>query len=210
MIGRWVYRNWLLLAVVVLALAARSSLADHYVVPSGSMEPTLLPGDRVLVDKTAYGLRMPFTMLVLGTHRSPERGDVVVFDSPRDGTRLIKRVVALPGDRIALRSGRLTVNGESLSDPLEPGVERFGDEAIRLDLRRGGGRDIRPTTVPPGHVLALGDSRGNSRDSRHFGFVPMGSLYARAIAIYYRSGHGIVWLPLSTTAEGGAVRAADS
>jgi len=204
---KWARENWPLLVVVLLALAARSSLADHYVVPSGSMEPTLLPGDRVLVDKTAYGLRLPFTLYVLGEHRAPDRGDVAVFDSPRDGTRLIKRVVALPGDRIALRAGYLTVNGESLSNPLEPGVERFGGDAIRLELRHGGGRDLRPTTVPPGHVLVLGDARGNSRDSRHFGFVPMSSLYARAMAIYYRSGDGLVWLSLSTAAEREGVRA---
>jgi signal peptidase I len=174
------------------------------------MEPTLLPGDRVFVDKTAFGLRFPFTMSVLGARQAPERGDVVVFDSPRDGTRLIKRVVALPGDRVALRAGALTVNGEELSSELEPGVERLGDRTVRLDLRRGGGRDIPPTIVPPGHVLVLGDSRGNSRDSRHFGFIPMSSLYARAVAIYYRSGDGVVWLPLSSALDRGAVRAVDS
>jgi signal peptidase I len=198
---KWARENWPLLVVVFLALAARSSLADHYVVPSGSMEPTLLPGDRVLVDKTAYGLRLPFTLHVLGDHRAPDRGDVAVFDSPRDGTRLIKRVVALPGDDIALRSGYLIVNGKSLSDPLEPGVEHFADEAILLGLHHGGGPDIRPTRVPPGHVLVLGDSRGNSRDSRYFGFVVMSALYARAVAIYFRSGDGIVCLPLSAAPE---------
>src|SRR5690606_26076009 len=77
-----------LIALIALLTAARSSLADHYYVPSGSMEYTLLPGDRVIVDKTAYGLRIPFTTIDLIDGDPPERGDVAVFDSPRDGTRL--------------------------------------------------------------------------------------------------------------------------
>src|SRR5262245_139681 len=81
-------------ALAILCLfAARSSLADHYVVPSGSMERTLFPGDRVVVDKRAYGLHMPFSLLKVGSGASPARGDVVIFNSPIDGTRLIKRVV---------------------------------------------------------------------------------------------------------------------
>src|SRR4051794_41381050 len=96
---------------IVLLLAARSSLADHYVVPSGSMEPTLLPGDRVLVDKQAYGFRLPFTLVKLSQGARVAHGDVVVFDSPADGTRLIKRVVALPGDMVEVSGGARTING---------------------------------------------------------------------------------------------------
>ncbi|MGH0035692.1 MAG: signal peptidase I [Myxococcota bacterium] len=184
-------------ALILLLLAARSSLADHYVVPTGSMEPTLHPGDRVLVDKTAYGVRIPFTDWNVTALREPRRGDIAVFDSPEDGTRLIKRVVAVAGDRVSVTDGRLTINGRSLTSPLEPGVERYPDRAVRLDLRFGGGPDVPPTTVPEGHVLALGDSRGNSRDSRFFGFVPARRLYARALGIYFRSGDGLVWLSLT-------------
>ena len=103
---------------IVLLLAARSSLADHYVVPSGSMEPTLLPGDRVLVDKQAYGFRLPFTLLKLSEGAGVARGDVVVFDSPADGTRLIKRVVALPGDVVEVSAGHVTIKqpGRRLND----------------------------------------------------------------------------------------------
>ena len=189
--------SWPLVLVALVVLAARSSLADHYAVPTGSMEPTLLPGDRVLVDKTAYGLRLPFTDWMLYLLESPRRGDVVIFDSPEDGTRLIKRVVALPGDLVSLESGRLRINGRPLADPASPRRERFCAHAVELDLRFGGGVDIVPTRVPPGHVLVLGDSRGNGRDSRFFGAVPIEGLYARALGIYYRSGEGPVWLPLS-------------
>src|SRR5690606_24612484 len=99
--------------VVLLALmtAARSTLADHYYVPSGSMEYARLPGDSVIVDKTAYGLRIPLTKIDLVDGDGPERGDIAVFDSPRDGTRLIKRIVAVGGDLVSVKDGLLTVNG---------------------------------------------------------------------------------------------------
>ena len=175
--------NWPLLAVVFLILAARSSLADHYVVPTGSMEHTLVPGDRVLVDKTAYGLRVPFTDVVVRDGATPQRGDVVIFDSPEDGTRLLKRVVAVGGDRVRLAGGRLEVNGVLQDEPA-------------LNLGYGGGPDITDTLMPAGQVLVLGDSRGNSRDGRFFGFLPADALYARALRIYYRSDDGFVWRPL--------------
>jgi len=180
---------------IALLLAARSSLADHYVVPSGSMEPTLLPGDRVLVDKHAYGFRLPFTLLKL-SQGEPARGDIVVFDSPDDGTRLIKRLVALPGDLVEVRGGHVTINGTpAASDPRSPD-ELLDRRAVTLNLNFGGGPDVAPTRVPPGQVFVLGDARGNSRDSRYFGYVPESAIYARAARVYYRSQAGFVWLPL--------------
>ena len=164
-------------------LVTRSSLADHYVVPSGSMEPTLVPGDRVVVDKRAYGLRVPFTLVRLTSGQAPARGDVVIFDAPGDGTRLIKRVVALGGDLLEVRGGRVFVNH----------VEA---DAGPVNLRRGGGPDVAPVRLPAGHVFAMGDFRGNSRDSRFFGFVPQDRIYARATAIYYRAEEGFTWRPL--------------
>lgn len=194
---KWLRDNAHLLLVLLIVMAARSSLADHYVVPSGSMEPTLLPGDRVLVDKRAYGLRLPFTDFALTERARPEAGDVVIFDSPHDGTRLIKRVVAVAGDRVSLREGRLAVNGRTLEDPAQPWVERFGDHRVTLDLTHGGGPDIAPTSVPAGHVMVLGDSRGQSSDSRYFGFVNADTLYARALRVFHRDREGFVWRRLS-------------
>jgi signal peptidase I len=172
---------------MLLLLVARSSLADHYIVPSGSMEPTLLPGDRVVVDKRAYGVRVPFTLVKMDEGHGPARGDVVIFDSPADGTRLIKRVVAIAGDVVEVKAGHAIVNGVP---------EAYREHAVRLNLRSGGGPDMVPARVPAGQVFVLGDARGNSRDSRFFGFVAASGIYAKALRVYYRSDNGLVWLPL--------------
>jgi signal peptidase I len=190
-------REWATLALFLLLLAlTRTSLANHYQVPSGSMEPNLRPGDRVVVNMLAYGLRVPFTDIELIDRGEPQRGDVVVFKSPDDGTRLIKRVVAVGGDQVALIDGRLWIDGQPLHDANASDIEHFGDRDVPLDLRHGGGPDIFDTTVPQGMALVLGDHRGNSRDGRYFGLVPMDSLYGKAVAVYWRSGEGPGWTRL--------------
>lgn len=137
---KWIRSDAFQIAMlVVLMTIVRSSLADHYHVPTGSMEDSLVPGDRVLVDKTAYGLRVPLTTLDVYGSRSPNRGEIAVFDSPVDGTRLIKRIVAVGGDAVALEDGRVSINGEPLGSVA---VERFGDREALLNLRDGGGPDI--------------------------------------------------------------------
>lgn len=180
-----------LVAMVVLLFAARSTLADHYYVPSGSMEYTLMSGDRVLVDKRAYGLRVPFTGYKLAEGARVTRGEVVIFDSPRDGTRLIKRIVAVPGDRVELRSGRLVINGQPMAGG--DSVEMFGARTAQLNLLAGGGPDVYVDGVPEGMLLAVGDHRGNSLDGRMFGWVAEEDVYGRAIAVYYRRGERFVW-----------------
>jgi signal peptidase I len=180
----WLRENKGFLFFMFMMVAARSSFADHYLVPSGSMEDTLFPGDRVIVDKRAYGLRIPFTLVKVTRGEAPARGDVIIFDAPDDGTRLIKRIVAVGGDRLEVRGGHVLVNG------------RPADDKAHLDLRSGGGPDVMPVTVPAGHVFAMGDFRGNSRDSRFFGFVREDTIYAKASHVYYRSGEGFVWKPL--------------
>ena len=190
--------NWtselISLAVVLAAVTvARSSLADHYYVPSGSMEYSLMPGDRVIVDKTAYGVRIPLTKIDMFGAATPRRGDIAVFDSPRDGTRLIKRIVAIGGDSVSLVKGQLTINGQPLGDDR---VEHFGDRNALLDMDDGGGPDIHDMQIPPGKVLAIGDHRGNSLDGRFWGLIDERELFGRAIAIYYRSNDGFVWKPL--------------
>jgi signal peptidase I len=188
--------NASVLVVIAVIAVARGSFADHYVVPTGSMEPTLMPGDRVLVDKTAYGWRLPYTHVELGGDASPRAGDVVIFDSPEDGTRLVKRVVAVAGDRVAVRGGHLEVDGRPLSPPGAPDVERFPSGEVHLSLVHGGGPDLEPTEVPPGRLLVMGDARGNSRDGRIFGFVDEEAVYARALRVFYRRGERFVWKPL--------------
>lgn len=189
--GREAAQMLMLLAVI---LAARSSLADHYIVPSGSMEYTLMVGDRVVVDKRAYGLRLPFTRMELTKGDTVGRGEVVIFDSPRDGTRLIKRIVAVGGDEILILAGRIYINGKPLAT--DTGVDRFGPRDAHLNLSHGGGRNLHIEQIPDGMVLAVGDHRGNSLDGRIFGLVPEADIYGRALAVYYRRGENLVWKEL--------------
>ena len=182
--------------MVVCMLAARSSFADHYLVPSGSMEYTLIPGDHVLVDKMAYGLRLPFSNIKLSTGDAVRRGEVVIFDEPGSGTRLIKRAVAIGGDLVSLRDGWLTINGEPLATGDNATTEAFGDHIARLNLSYGGGPDIRAGRVPAGMVLVIGDARGNSRDGRYFGLIPEREIYGKAISVVYRADEGLVWKSL--------------
>jgi signal peptidase I len=181
---KWLRDNKAFLFFMFALLASRSSFADHYVVPSGSMERTLFPGDRVVVDKRAYGVRIPFTLTRVIDGEAPARGDVIVFDAPNDGTRLIKRIVAVGGDLLEVRDGHVYIDGSE------------GEKQIPVELKMGGGPDVAPVRVPPGHVFVMGDFRGNSRDSRFFGFIREDEIYAKAARVYYRSGEGFVWKPL--------------
>ena len=192
--AKWWISELISLAIVLAAVtAARSSLADHYYVPSGSMEYSLMPGDRVIVNKMSYGLRIPLTKIDIIGSSTPERGEIAVFDSPEDGTtRLIKRIVAIGGDHVVVDNGQLSINGEPLGDRQ---VEHFGERDALLNLRSGGGPDFE-IDVPEGMVLAMGDHRGNSNDGRKFGLIDERELFGRAVAIYYRRGDGFTWMPL--------------
>lgn len=176
----------------------RTAIADWNPVPSGSMRPTILEGDVVLVNHLAYDLKLPLTNLSLARLGEPRRGDIVTFDSPQDGVRLIKRLVALPGDVVELRDGVLSINGvpaqyskvHEVLEPVSPGVglpavratERWDDRdhAVQYLDSLPNRRQAGPLTVPPGHYYMLGDNRDNSGDSRYFGPVPRALLIARA------------------------------
>jgi len=193
----WFRSEWLpTLLLIIMALAARSSLADHYFVPTGSMEYSLMPGDRVVVDKTAYGLRIPFTKIDAFEVGAPRRGEIAVFDSPQDGTLLIKRIVAVGGDYVQLRDGRLWIDGVLHSAARNANIEQHGRREARLNLTAGGGPDIPGLRIPANVVLVLGDHRGNSFDGRFFGLVPERELYGRAVGVYYRRDSGFVWRKL--------------
>jgi len=191
---QWWISEAISLAIVLAAVtAARSSLADHYYVPSESMEYSLMPGARVVVNKMAYGLRIPLTKIDILGSSTPTRGEIAVFDSPQDGTtRLIKRIVAIGGDRVSVAAGQLSINGQPLGDRR---VEHFGEREALLNLGRGGGPDYE-IDVPQGMVLAMGDYRGNSNDGRMFGLIDERELFGRAVAIYYRRDDGFTWQPL--------------
>jgi len=179
-------RPWVpaLIAVSVL-LCTRSSIADHYVVPSGSMEPTVLTGDRIVVDKLAYGLRVPLTNLRVSEGSEPARGDVIVVASPETGIILLKRIAAVPGDMVEVIGGRVWIDGSPL----------LSDLGESISLERGGGPDLSRRRIPEGQYLLLGDNRGDSRDGRIFGLVDRGAILGRAVAVYARDGTP-TWLGL--------------
>jgi signal peptidase I len=184
-----------LLLALVLVTAARSSLADHYYVPSGSMENTLFAGDRVVVDKTAYGLRIPYTKIDVIEGAHPKPGEVAVFDSPADGILLIKRIVAVGGQVVSLHGGHLVIDGIALETGTSEN-EQFGERLAALNLADGGGPPIDRLVIPPGKLLAIGDHRGNSLDGRYWGLIDERELYGRAVAVYFRRGDGFVWKKL--------------
>ena len=178
-----------ILFFVLLMVVFRSSWADWNDVPSGSMDPSILVGDRILVDRAAYDLRVPLFGQRLLTFADPVRGDVVVFESAAADKRLVKRVIGVPGDVVAMRGNALVLNGEPLAYRL---VSRAGHgavfeeslpgtpHAIRLSATPSPRASFDPVTVPAGHYLVLGDNRDSSADSRAFGFVPREEIIGRS------------------------------
>ena len=202
----YLWREWIRpLALPLLAIAvAKSALADMNPVPTGSMKPTVLEGDVVLVNKLAYDLKIPFTTTHVARWADPQRGDIVVCFSPSGGTRLLKRVIAHPGDTVELREDALFINGLSLHyaavDSAHVGIEGlpelerkaalFADEhlsatphAIMIFPRRPAARNFGPVTLPPGQYFMMGDNRDNSEDSRFFGFIDRHEIVGEAVAV---------------------------
>ena len=213
------------IAFLVLMFGLRSAWADWVTVPTGSMNPTILEGDRVLVDKHAYGVRVPFTLIRLTTGEDPARGDIAVFDSPADGKSLVKRVIGVPGDVVELRGEQLIVNGKAAvyrqagvddlrgirattaaQDPFVIREDAGGPvhDIMLLPARLSQGR-YGPITVPPGMYLVLGDNRDNSADSRYIGLVPRRNFVGRAqrvVVSFDPDRHGLPrpgrwWQPLT-------------
>lgn len=188
---------------LVLMLGFRSAWADWVLVPSGSMNPTIVEGDRVLVDKHVFGIRLPFSLIRLTHGADPQRGDIVVFDSPADGRSLVKRVAAVPGDVLELDGETLVVNGRAAS--YRPGdLRHFRDlldttrveapvvlaesgsgpeHEIQILPRRMSRRVFGPVRVPEATYFMLGDNRDNSADSRYIGFVPRRNIVGRATRV---------------------------
>ena len=202
------------LTFMLCMIMFRSAIADWNVVPTGSMQPTIEIGDRIVVDKAAYDLRVPFTHLSLVHRADPQRGDIVVLDSSAAGERLVKRVIGVPGDQIALVQNHLYVNGKAADyhltqvngirddreDPALYAVEDSGSRphVVRWSMAaQGHTRDFGPVTVPTGQYLLLGDNRDNSADSRYFGFFPRNEITGRATRVALSLDPGNHYLPRS-------------
>lgn len=185
------------LAAVAVALVTRASLADHYVVPTGSMLPTVQLQDHVVVSKLAYGVHLPLVPGYVARFHGPERGDVVVLTAPDTGIVLLKRVAAVPGDRVRVHDGALEVNGKAIPIEDRGGVphEALGREPHPLDLADGGGPDLEPMTIPRDKYLVLGDNRGNSRDGRYFGLVDRDAILGHVEGVVFRDGRP-TWIGL--------------
>jgi len=172
------YAETIILAAL-LALVLRTFFIQAYKIPTGSMQPTLLVGDRVLVEKVGYGIPIPFTTWRLPAIRPPRRGDVVVFRSVEDPHRdFIKRLVAMGGDSVEIRDFRIWVNGKPLTDPLIFREIRYYNRGLY-------GQPGKPIKVPPKHYFFLGDNSASSQDSRYWGFLPESHLVGRAFLIYW-------------------------
>lgn len=209
----WEWAKSFQVAILVF-LFVRAFIVEAFKIPSGSMERTLLVGDFLLVNKLVYGAEVPFTGKRLPALREPRLGDVVVFQWPQDPTKnFVKRLVGMPGDTLAMESGKLIRNGRSVSENYvvhtDPGMDPAGEEfrwqrnhLVKTAQAFAGYHPSRnnwgPIVVPAKHYFMLGDNRDNSLDSRYWGFVPDSMIRGRPLVVYYSfepdSGIHSAWL----------------
>jgi len=211
------WREWrgYILFFCLVWVPLRSAVIDYNPVPTGSMNPTILEGDVVWVNKLAYGLRVPLTQHHLVQWADPQRGDIVVVLSPQDGTRLVKRVVGIPGDTLSMEENRLLLNGQPVDYLRETADYR---STIRSELRsraffaeenlagvthpvmglsgvQSPYRSFPRTVVPAGRYFLMGDSRDNSLDSREYGFATRDAILGKAEGILVSLDMNDTYLP---------------
>jgi signal peptidase I len=175
-----------IIIAVVLALFMRTFVVQAFKIPTGSMEPNLLIGDHLLVNKFVFAPTLSSAERAILPITGIRRGDIVVFKYPEDTERdFIKRVIGLPGETIELRQHRIHVNGTAIEEPYARYQPRSagpgGGETTSDDVRDHYG----PVVVPAGSVFVMGDNRDNSQDSRYWGFLPKGNIKGKALMIYW-------------------------
>lgn len=187
---------------LIIATSFKSAIADWNVVPTGSMKPTILEGDRVFVNKLAYDLKIPYTTVHIAEWDAPHRGEIIVFYSPADGKRLVKRVVGIPGDSVEMRDNKLIINGKkveyepiynlkSKNPPISKNATQYSfienlsetQHPVMFNPYRKSLRSFGPVIVPKGNYFVMGDNRDNSADSRYFGFVERSRVVGQAKSI---------------------------
>jgi signal peptidase I len=160
--------------VIVAFLLIQSSLVQARVIPSGSMENTLLIGDHLLVSRFGYDAGVPLTSLHVSLWKDPQRQQVIVFHPPLTGANdYIKRVIGVPGDKLEIRRGAVWINGRVLVEPY-----------VAFPMNPNETYPYQAVTIPPGQYFVMGDNRGNSYDSRYWGFVPRENIIGTPMFIY--------------------------
>ncbi len=182
----------------------RSAVADWNDVPTGSMNPTIVEGDRILVNKLAYDIRVPFTHISLAKLADPVAGDIIIFDSKTSGKRLVKRVIGTAGDQIELVNNQLFINHQAIQyrEPVQNGqyviqTEIFSNSEHHIQIHKLGSAlsSFPAVVVPEGHVLAMGDNRDNSADSRVIGFVPRDEIIGKSDKVVVSFDYDNYFLP---------------
>src|SRR3989338_4211619 len=172
-----VIREWVesIVIAVILALFIRTFFIQAFKIPSGSMRPTLLEGDKIMVNKLLYGPKVPFTHYRIPGLREPRRGDIIVFKYPEDRKKdFIKRLIAVGGETVEILNGNILINGSPIDGPPEILKTYYYD-------RGHYGVEGNTVQVPEGSYFVLGDNSDSSRDSRYWGFVPKDDVIGRAM-----------------------------
>nr|HID58952.1 signal peptidase I [Desulfobacterales bacterium] len=170
-----------ILIAVILALFIRTFVVQAFKIPSGSMEPTLLIGDHILVNKFIYGIRIPFVSEPIISIKQPKRGDIIVFKFPEDPNKdFIKRIIGLPGDLLMIKDKKIFINNRPFNDP----YGMYSDPFIMPKSIRP--RDnFGPMKIPPHSFFVMGDNRDHSYDSRFWGVVDFSAIRGKAFIIYW-------------------------
>ncbi|MBU1124976.1 MAG: signal peptidase I [Candidatus Omnitrophica bacterium] len=175
-----VIREWAesIFTAFILAMVIRAFIVQAFKIPTGSMRPTLMEGDLILVNKFIYGAKVPWSNWRLPAFAKLKRGDVIVFIYPEDKKKdFIKRLVGLPGETLEIKNGNVYINNEPITDPLLGGRYYYNRGDFALQDQK--------IIIPENSYFVLGDNSASSKDSRYWGFVPYGNVLGKAMVIYW-------------------------